>query len=175
MEETMTTHQSRAGRSNLAQPDILADTPIGRCQPGTTLNVTASAQPAGDVAVGTTVNLAATAEAIHQLPDCCTIVQPIRTGVWSLSFRASSSDHVTDVSGLLSTQSGLTSSFVSPNEGGIYIYSHSFARSGEGEGFWCVQQRRPPSPLPGEHAAVPRDDGVGLHDLHGAPPAAPHS
>jgi hypothetical protein len=38
-----------------------------------------------------------------------------------------------------------------------------------------TRARRPPSPLPGEQAAVPRDDGGRLHDLHGAPPAAPHS
>ena len=35
--------------------------------------------------------------------------------------------------------------------------------------------RGTPAPLPGEEAAVPRDDGGGLHDLHGIPPAAPHS
>ena len=35
--------------------------------------------------------------------------------------------------------------------------------------------RRTPAPLPGEEATVPRDDGGGFHDLHGPPPAAPHS
>ena len=35
--------------------------------------------------------------------------------------------------------------------------------------------RGTPAPLPGEEPTVPRDDGGGLHDLHGPPPAAPHS
>ena len=35
--------------------------------------------------------------------------------------------------------------------------------------------RGTPAPLPGEEATVPRDDGGGFHDLHGPPPAAPHS
>jgi hypothetical protein len=29
--------------------------------------------------------------------------------------------------------------------------------------------------MPGEEAAMPGDDGGRLHDLHGLPPAAPHS
>ena len=34
---------------------------------------------------------------------------------------------------------------------------------------------RAPAPMPGEQAAMPRDDSSGFHDLHGTPPAAPHS
>ena len=35
--------------------------------------------------------------------------------------------------------------------------------------------RGTPAPMPGEEATMPGDDGGGLHDLHGIPPAAPHS
>ena len=38
-----------------------------------------------------------------------------------------------------------------------------------------TRARRPPSPVPGEQAATPRDDGGRLHDLHGAAPPAPHA
>jgi hypothetical protein len=31
------------------------------------------------------------------------------------------------------------------------------------------------TPAPGQHAAMPRHDGGGFHDLHGLPPAAPDS
>ena len=33
--------------------------------------------------------------------------------------------------------------------------------------------RGTPTPVPGEEAAMPRDDSSRLHDLHGLPPAAP--
>src|SRR6516162_3044968 len=33
--------------------------------------------------------------------------------------------------------------------------------------------RGTPAPMPGEEATMPGDDGGGLHDLHGIPPAAP--
>jgi hypothetical protein len=35
--------------------------------------------------------------------------------------------------------------------------------------------RGTPAPMPGERAAMPTDDDGGLHDLYGAPPAAPNS
>ena len=49
------------------------------------MNVTASAQPSGEVGAGTTIQLTATAEAVHVAPDCSRHVQRVNTGTFENS------------------------------------------------------------------------------------------
>ena len=95
------------------------DDGAGGCLPGTVVDVSASAQPGGEVAVGATVNLVGAAQAITWRKDCSRTVHEIRTGTWSLTMQVPCGG-MTDVTNLLSSTSGLTTTFV-PRTEGIYI------------------------------------------------------
>lgn len=63
------------------------------------------------------MQLAGVAEAVTVRKDCSRSVQQVQTGSWSLSFQATASNGETDVTALLTSVSGLRTTFTVQNEG----------------------------------------------------------
>jgi hypothetical protein len=116
VEETMATHEPEAGQP-AAPPDHSGDPGNGGgCLPGTTVNARATADPNGQVPLGTTVQVTASADSYTVRKDCSRTVHHVDTGTWSLTFQAPFSAE-TDATGILSSTTGLWTSFVAASEG----------------------------------------------------------
>lgn len=89
----------------------------GGCVPSTSVDATATAQPGGSVPGGTTVQLVGGGEVVTTHKDCTRHTQRITGGTWSLWFQHPGQAGSTDVTGMLSSTSGLTTTFFASARG----------------------------------------------------------